>query len=325
MKKILIINTGGTIAMSEDQTTGKVSPSNENPLNIQSQLFNKFASLAVVDYFHLPSPHMTLQHMLSLSHYIQSVSANFDGIIITHGTDTLEETAYFLDLTLNGQIPVVMTGAMRSINEIGSDGLSNLRSAIFVAINEETVGQGVVVVMNEEIHAAAYVTKTHTTNLATFQTPTFGPVGIVSKNDVIYFQQYKREPHYLVNSIDKRVALIKAYAGMEADMIEGLFTYDGIVIEGLGAGNMPPQTIQALEKLLANGVKIVMVSRAFNGITEDVYDYVGGGKQLRQMGVIFVQGLSGIKARIKLVVLLNCSNHSNLEALFDRGAYRFLS
>ncbi|STY63913.1 Probable L-asparaginase periplasmic precursor [Mannheimia haemolytica] len=101
---------------------------------------------------------------------------NVDGVVITHGTDTLEETSYFLDLALSVNIPVVITGAMRSSNELGADGLINLQSAILVALNEESRDKGVLVVMNDEIHNAKFVTKTHTTNVATFQTPTFGLV-----------------------------------------------------------------------------------------------------------------------------------------------------
>lgn len=319
MPKIAILNTGGTIAMSEDHTTGKVSPSSENPLTQKSTLFNHIATLDIVDLFHMPSPHITPEHMLKLANWIQSHSKHYDGIVITHGTDTLEETAYFLELTIKVPIPIVLTGAMRSINEIGSDGLANLRSAILVASSKQSADKGVLVVMNEEIHTATYVTKTHTTNLATFQTPTFGPNGLVSKNQVIYFQKLVREEHYMLRTLTHKVALLKAYAGMESDLIDSVMEhgYSGLVIEGLGAGNMPPATVASLERLLANNIPVVMVSRAFNGVTEDVYDYSGGGKQLRQKGVIFAQGLSGVKARVKLLVLLNSEDEVNLEKAFE--------
>lgn len=318
MKRIVIINTGGTIAMSEDQTTGKVSPSSANPLTRKSSAFSSLALLEVVDLFHMPSPHMTPTDMMALAHWIQSNAIAYDGVVVTHGTDTLEETAYFLELVLDLTIPIVLTGAMRSINEVGSDGLANLRSAILVAASEQSCDKGVLVVMNEEIHTATYVTKTHTTNLATFQTPTFGPNGLVSKNQVIYFQKMLRSEHYPVHALTKRVALLKAYTGMEPDLIAAIGTsgYAGLVIEGLGAGNMPPETVNAIDHLIAEGIPVVMVSRAFNGVTEDVYDYDGGGKQLYQKGVIFTQGLSGVKARLKLLVLLNCAEPVNIAEAF---------
>ncbi len=318
MKRVLLINTGGTIAMSEDQTTGKVSPSSENPINTQTPFFNQLADITVEDLFNLPSPHMTCEKMLQLSDYIQDQAINYDGVVITHGTDTLEETAYFLELTLDLSIPVVLTGAMRSSNEVGSDGMSNLRGAILVASAIESRDQGVLVVMNEEIHSATYVTKTHTTNLATFQTPTFGPIGLISKNEVIYFQHILRQEFYPISSVDKPVALLKAYAGMDDQLLRavGQSGYHGLVIEALGAGNMPPATVDAIVSLLEQGLPIVIVSRSFNGIIEDIYDYEGGGKRLRQLGVIFAQGLSGVKARLKLMAILNADEVVDIETAF---------
>ena len=318
MKSVLLINTGGTIAMSEDHTTGKVSPSSENPINTQIPFFNQLADITVEDLFNLPSPHMTCEKMLQLSDYIQDQAVNYDGVVITHGTDTLEETAYFLELTLDLSIPVVLTGAMRSSNEVGSDGISNLRGAILVASALESRDQGVLVVMNEEIHSATYVTKTHTTNLATFQTPTFGPIGLISKNEVIYFQHILRQEFYPISSVDKPVALLKAYAGMDDQLIRavGQSGYHGLVIEALGAGNMPPATVDAIESLLVQGLPVVIVSRSFNGIIEDIYDYEGGGKRLRQLGVVFAQGLSGVKARLKLMTILNADDEVDIEMAF---------
>lgn len=319
MKKILLINTGGTIAMSQDQTTGKVSPTSDNPIHQQGHLLQNFADIDVLDFLNIPSPHMDLEKMLELSQLIQEKAKSYDGIVITHGTDTLEETAYFLELTLDLPIPIVVTGAMRSSNEIGSDGLANLRSAIFTAREDHSAQKGVLVVMNEEIHTATYVTKTHTTNLATFQTPTFGPIGILYKNQVTYFQELIRHEHYHLTTISQDVALLRAYAGMKADLFEAVLDhgYQGLVIEALGAGNLPPQIVPILEQFMEAQIPVVLVSRAFNGVTEDIYDYPGGGKRLSQMGVIFTQGLSGIKARIKLAVLLNAKEKVSIKQAFQ--------
>lgn len=318
MKKICLINTGGTIAMSEDHTTGKVSPSSENPINLQTNLFSSMADIETVDLFNLPSPHMTEARMLELGQYIEKEAPKYDGFVVTHGTDTLEETAYFLDLTLNLEIPVVLTGAMRSSNEIGADGLANLRSSILVASDDKSAHKGVMVVMNDEIHTAPHVTKTHTTNLATFQTPTFGPIGLISKNQVLYFQELLNHEYYPVKAVDKKVALLKAYAGMGPELFEAVdhAGFAGLVIEALGAGNLPPATLPAIDKFLTKGMPVVILSRAFNGVTEDVYDYSGGGKQLRQKGIIFGQGISGVKARIKLTVLVNAEDTPDIEKAF---------
>ncbi|AIZ78897.1 asparaginase [Actinobacillus equuli] len=308
-KKLLILHTGGTISMSEGED-GKVSPSEKNPLLAALERLNHPAQLSQESVLNVPSPHITLQHWLLLKTRIEKAvnEENYDGIVITHGTDTLEETAYFLDLALDVNVPVAITGAMRSSNELGSDGLINLQSAILVALCPESQGKGVLVVMNDEIHNAKFVTKTHTTNVATFQTPTFGPCGLIAKNRVLYFQQlieYERFPAQTITRTN--VQLVKSYAGMDSFLLEQLAHHgcDGVVIEALGAGNLPPSCLAGLDALLRADIPVVLVSRAFNGVTQDVYDYLGGGKQLKQQNVIFTTGLSGQKARIKLLVLLN--------------------
>lgn len=321
MTKLLILHTGGTISMSEDQTTGRVSPTQTNPLLQHTQSLYSPAIIEQEDMFHLPSPHMTQIEMFKLKQRIEQAALDgYAGIVITHGTDTLEETAYFLDLTLTTDIPVVITGAMRSSNELGSDGLINLQNAILVALSSESCGKGVLVVMNDEIHTAKYVTKTHTTNLATFQTPTFGPIGLISKNRVLYFQTPIKNETFPINALDfQRIHLVKAYAGMDSFLFSTMTTEntDGVVIEALGAGNLPPQTLNGIHNLLTQNIPVVLVSRAFNGVTQDVYDYVGGGKQLRESGVIFTTGLSGQKARIKLMVLLNSTRNKPLDTYFN--------
>ena len=293
--------------MSEDQKTGKVAPTETNPIGVGGNIFSYIADLYVEDLYHLASPQITEREMLGIKNRIEeAVKEGYDGVVVTHGTDTLEETAYYLELTLDIKIPVVVTGAMRSSNEIGADGLANLRSSLVVSTDDESRDKGVLVVMNDEVHTATYVTKTHTTNVATFQTPTFGPIGLVSKNNVIYFQKLIKEEHYEVNTTEKKVYLLKAYTGMDEKLINAVCDLgaDGLVIEALGAGNLPPQTVSAVRNCIKKSIPVVFVSRAFNGVTQDVYDYEGGGKRFQQEGVIFTTGLSGQKARIKLLVLL---------------------
>lgn len=187
MKKILVLHTGGTIAMSADES-GNVTPGDENPLDNYQSSFGTDIELETEDVFNVPSPHITPARMLQLKQRIDKAAhEGVDGVVVTHGTDTLEETAYFLDLTLPNELPVVITGAMRSANEIGSDGLHNLETAIQTASTPDAAEKGVLVVMNDEIHSARYVTKTHTTNVATFRTPTFGPIGLVANKGIVFF------------------------------------------------------------------------------------------------------------------------------------------
>lgn len=318
-KKLLVINTGGTIAMSEDRSTGKVSPSSENPLNQTTDIFSYIGDVTSIDLYNKPSPHISHYEMDGIRKKIEGSATSYDGIVVTHGTDTLEETAYFLDLTLSVDIPVVITGAMRSSNEIGSDGLANLRSALLVAACKEAKDYGVLVVMNDEVHSAKYVTKTHTTNVATFQTPTFGPLALISKSEVLFFQKIIHRENYQLKSLDKKVYLLKAYAGMDGEIIDAIRTIgaSGLVVETLGSGNLPPQTVGAVRRAISDGIQVVFVSRAFNGVTRDVYDYEGGGKRFKADGVIFTTGLSGQKARMKLFVILNADeNIENLQEKF---------
>ena len=319
-KRLLILHTGGTISMKEGEN-GKVSPSARNPLLDALERLNHPAELHQESIFNVPSPHITLDHWVVLKDRIEKAvnEEHFDSSVITHGTDTLEETAYFLDLALNINVPIAITGAMRSSNELGSDGLINLQSAILVALSEDSKGKGVLVVMNDEVHHAKFVTKTHTTNVATFQTPTFGPCGLITKNNVIYFQKLTAYESFPVQKITKNnIQLVKAYAGMDSFLLEQLAHHgcDGVVIEALGAGNLPPTSLKGVHALLEANIPVVLVSRAFHGVTQDVYDYLGGGKELKQQGVIFTTGLSGQKARIKLLVLLNQQREKPLSHYF---------
>ena len=318
MNHILVLHTGGTIAMKEDLQTGKVHPENDNPLLSAVLTLPENTKLTVEEFFNLPSPHITPRHMLELKKRIQQAALqNFTGVVITHGTDSLEETAFFLDTTIGDLLPIVITGAMRSSNEVGSDGLYNYESAIRVAACPQSKGKGVLVVMNDEIHSARYVTKTHTTNVATFRTPTLGPIGLITKSQIQFMQMLIEIKRMDVTHVDGAIPIIKAYAGMQTDLLDILAqgNLDGLVIEALGAGNLPPKTRIPLQKMLARNIPIVLVSRCFNGSAEAVYDYPGGGKELQQMGIIFCPTLNSQKARLKLLIASNC--HLTKQELID--------
>ncbi|WP_247931589.1 asparaginase [Streptococcus oralis] len=304
-KKILVLHTGGTISMQAD-ATGAVVTSQDNPMNHVS---NPLEGIEVhtLDFFNLPSPHIKPKHMLALYHKIKEEADNYDGVVITHGTDTLEETAYFLDTMKIPPIPIVLTGAMRSSNELGSDGVYNYLSALRVASDDKAADKGVLVVMNDEIHAAKYVTKTHTTNVSTFQTPTHGPLGLIMKQEILYFKTAEPRVRFNLEHIQGLVPIISAYAGMTDELIDmlDLEQLDGLVIQAFGAGNIPKETAQKLENLLQKGIPVALVSRCFNGIAEPVYAYPGGGVQLQRAGVFFVKELNAQKARLKLLIALN--------------------
>ncbi|NEU31108.1 asparaginase [bacterium LRH843] len=307
MKKILVLHTGGTIAMQEDEH-GAVRTSAVNPLYSTTQSVASIATIIADDYLNIPSPHMTPTLMIGLANHIREriLSDGFDGVVITHGTDTLEETAYLLDLLLNVEIPVIVTGAMRSSNELSADGPHNLITSIRVAACDDARNMGVLVVFNDEIHAAKTVTKTHTSNVDTFKSPQFGPVGIVSKQTIFIERTPKNRESYDVRQLSKKVALLKSYAGMDREIVDAIANakIDGLVIEAFGQGNVPPAIVPTLTQLIEDNIPVVLVSRCQNGIVQATYAYEGGGKALKDIGVIFTDGLNGQKARLKLMVLL---------------------
>jgi L-asparaginase len=320
LKKILLIHTGGTIAMEENKNTGGVNTKETHPLEATISELSDIAEIVVKNYVNLPSPHITPFHMLELASFIkeQTEADRYDGLVITHGTDTLEETAYVLDLILETPIPVIVTGAMRSSNEHGSDGPYNLISSVRVACEHQSIGKGVLVVFNDEIHAAKNVTKTHTSNIATFQSPQYGPIGIVTKRGVLFHHTPLRSSQFQVKHFSKNVILLKAYAGMDGELINAASkSADGVVIEALGQGNLPPATVPAIKELISRQIPVVLVSRCFNGIAQDIYSYEGGGKHLKELGVIFSNGLNGQKARLKLMIALEITNSAEkLQQLF---------
>ncbi|MEB6276905.1 asparaginase [Staphylococcus gallinarum] len=321
MKKLLVIHTGGTISMSQDESN-QVVTNEKNPISTHQEIIKAYADVTEITPFNVPSPHMDIHYVEQLKNIIESAAKEnqYDGFVITHGTDTLEETAYLLDLTVEISQPIAITGAMRSSNEIGADGLYNFISAIRVATSDESTNMGVMVVFNDEIHTARNVTKTHTSNTNTFQSPNHGPLGVVTKNSVQF--HHKPFEHQILDKIDQNlnIPLVKAYMGMNNDVLEfySKQKVDGIIIEALGQGNIPPTCLKGLAACLNQRIPIVLVSRSFNGIVGPIYAYEGGGATLERQGVIFSNGLNGPKARLKLLVgLSNNLNSDELNHYFE--------
>lgn len=322
MKRILIINTGGTISMAEDPLTHTVAPKDNTPLADLIPYLASYATVEMMDYVNIPSPHITIDLMVELFLKLKALKEQgiYDGFVITHGTDTLEETAFFLDLVWPYSEPIVVTGAMRSSNELGADGPINLVHSVRVAASDKSSGKGVLVVFNDEIHAAPYVTKTHTSNPSTFQSPGLGPVGLLTKKDVLYLYGRQERTILNVDKIRSKVPLLKMVAGFDVEVLMCLRQQkmNGIVIEAFGAGNVPPNVSEEIKHWINNGQHVVIVSRCFQGNVQDIYGYDGGGGQLKDFGVIFCNGLNGQKARIKLLVALEQRwNHEQLVTYFE--------
>lgn len=310
MKKIAIIFNGGTISMKIDEKIKAAVPS-LSAEEIMSMIpgVEEYAEIEAYTFSSMPSPHMTLETMLKLSKFTTELveREDIDGVVITHGTDTLEETAYLLDLTVRTKKPVVVTGAMRSGSELGYDGPFNLATSICTAISDEAVGRGVLVCFNGELNSASEVTKANSMALNAFRTPNFGPIGIVDNDNVIFYRDANYSEKYDVSEIKKQVALIKCVVDMDSSYIDYLIEKGcgGIVIEALGRGNVPPKMVDGVKKATELNIPVVVVSRCFEGRVFESYGYEGGGKQLKDLGVIFGDTLPGQKARIKLILAIN--------------------
>lgn len=328
MKKVAVIFNGGTITMTVDPRIKAAVPtlSGEEIMAMVTGVEN-YADIESYTFSNLPGPHITPELMMELSKYIQSFLCRDDicGVVVTHGTDSLEETAYLLHLTIDSPKPVIVTGSMRNSSELGYDGPANLSASICTAISEEARSRGVLVCLNDELNCAGEVTKSHSMHLNTFQSPEFGPIGIIDNNEAIFYRDSLTKEHIMTDNIETRVDLIKACAGMDSKLIDFcvLEGAKGLVIEAMGRGNIPPKMADGVKAAIEKGVVVVVVSRCFKGRVLDSYGYPGGGKELRNAGVIFGDRLPGQKARIKLMLALSSTtNMKEIQRLFESGRYK---
>ncbi len=307
--RIALFFTGGTISMRIDPATGGAIPMLSGA-EILAQVpgIETLAEIETIDFARLPGPHWTPERILQLAQAVQVKLADetIDSVVITHGTDTLEETAYALDLLLASDKPVVFVGAMRNSSELSFDGPANLKAAVRVAASTEARELGVLVVMNEELIAASEVTKTHTEKTDTFQSRDFGSLGIVDKDHVIVARWPARREHIATDGIESRVEIVKIYAGADGKFIDFAVREGtrGLVIEALGRGNVTPLALAAIKRAIEQGVPVVITSRCPRGRVLDTYAYEGGGKQLTQAGAILGGLLPSHKARVKLMLAL---------------------
>ncbi len=322
MKKIAVIFTGGTISMKVDERISAAIPMMSSG-EIMSMINNidKIAEVEEVEFGSYPGPHMNIEKLIKLRDMVDELvqRADIDGVVITHGTDSLEETAFFLDLSLTTKKPIVVVGAMRNGSELGYDGPANLSAAICTAQCDEAKEMGVLVVMNNEVNPATEVTKTHTMALDTFKSMEFGALGIVDNDEVIFYR--KPAKHKLIGKVNpsNKVHLVKACTGMDSDLLNYMVdsSAEGIVVEAMGRGNIPPEMLPGIKYAIDNGVAVIVVSRCPNGRVLDTYGYAGGGKSLTDLGAIFVSNLNGQKARIKLMLALGkTKNIAEIKEIF---------
>ena len=295
--------------MSIDPTMGGAAPAlSGEEIVARVEGLSDVANFDIINFSRLPGPHVTPAKMLELAQAVQTElhKPEIDGVVITHGTDTLEETAYFLDLILHSDKPIVFVGAMRNSSELSWDGPANLLAAVRVAGDAQARGLGVVIAMSEKIIAANEVTKTHTESVDTFQSRDFGALGMIDKDRVIIARRPTERENIATTKIEERVEIIKATSGSDGKFIDFVVEHGtrGIVIEGMGRGNVPPDYVPAIERALKKNIPVVITSRCPRGRVLDTYAYVGAGKTLTNLGVILGGVLPSHKVRIKLMLLL---------------------
>ena len=312
-KRITIISTGGTIAMGIDAQTGGAVPllSAEDLLENMPSL-GGIARLDVVNFCNKPGPHLLLNDILELSKVTHALfeQNKATGVVITHGTDTLEETAYALDLLVPDDNPVIVTGAMRNASQLSPDGPANLFNSILTAATDDSQSRGTMVVFNSEVHLAREVTKASATQLNAFRSPLFGPIGIIYGKRVEFVRARGPRESIPAKRISAQVELIKFTLDMSNFLLEAIkdSPVDGVVIEGAGVGHVSKTVADGIRDLVNVGKPVVLTSRCYEGLVlEDSYAFVGSEKNLRELGVIIAPGLTGPKARIKLVLALSCT------------------
>lgn len=320
-----VIATGGTIAMKIDARVGGPMPAltGDDLVDAVPRL-RAIADITVCNLFNKPSDHLDAQDWRTLASATAAALADerVDGVLISHGTDTLEETAWFLDLTVTCDKPVVLVGAQRNASALDFDGPRNLLAGVRACVAPACRGLGVIVAMNEELHAAREVTKTHTSSVASFGSGGFGLLGTVSEQGVAVARRPVARPTFaLAGASLPRVDIVAMHAGADGLMVRAALAHgsQGLVVQALGLGNVSRDLAAAIGQALDAGVPVVIASRCPQGSVAPVYGFEGGGLQLQARGAVFAGDLSPQKARILLMLALQAPKSTTaLQRLFDR-------
>ena len=306
---IVLVFTGGTISMRHDAAARGAIPAlaGRDILDLIPQL-KDLGDLEVDDFGAYPGPYMTADRMWELRNRIAAHldRTDVEGVVVTHGTDSLEESAYLIARSLASEKPIVFTGAMRTSSDLGWDGPANLGASIRVAVSEEARGFGVLVVMGDRIYAGLDVTKAHTHMLDAFESPGLGPLGVVDDGRVV-FRRAIPSPTEVVEptALGGPVDIVYAYAGSDSRLLDAARADGvGVVIAAMGRGNVPPAMVPGIERWLEERKPVVVASRALRGRVGHTYGYPGGGRRLHDLGVIFAGSRRPQQARIDLMLAL---------------------
>ncbi|MBX3356273.1 MAG: asparaginase [Phycisphaeraceae bacterium] len=319
--KLLFLSLGGTITMVPGERGG-VSPAlGAEELIASVPGLGEVANIEARSPLRLPSPSLSMAHMVSVAEELnRAFQGDFDGAVVIQGTDTIEESAFMLDLLVSGDRTVVMTGAMRSAAAPGADGPANLLAAAIVAGSEQARGQGTLVVLNYDIHAARFVQKSHTALPSAFLSPLVGELGVVVEREARLYVRVPRNPTLPVAGGEPvPIALVKIAMGDDGRLLRALpdLGFKGCVIEGMGAGHVPAPMAECVGHLAAR-MPVVLASRAMTGpVFTRTYGYEGGEIDLISRGVIPAGYLSGLKARLLLgLVMRSNQDRAGIDAAF---------
>jgi L-asparaginase len=305
--RTVVVSTGGTIAMRPEPATGKLVPAVSGEELVEMLAWLEAPPLELDDFVRVPSFDMHGELALSLARRVAEHASRTDvaGIVVTHGTDTMEETVYLLDRVLDTDLPVVLTGAQRGADEADSDGPRNLRDAIRVAASGEAGGRGALLVFAGEVHPAREARKVHTSAVRAFASPGYGPVGHVDGDVVAFRRSPERRPPLPLPARLAHVDLLRLHAGSDARFLRTSVETgaEAIVLEGTGRGNANDQVLEGVRAAVAGGVAVAVCSRCLEGRVEPVYGR-GGGRDLAEAGALFAGDLAGPKARVLLQVAL---------------------
>ncbi|RLK53565.1 asparaginase [Actinokineospora cianjurensis] len=323
MTRVAVIGMGGTIAMAPSAAGGVVPALDAADLIAAVPgLAELGLEITACGLRSLPSPSLSFGDLAALSATVQAeIDAGAAGVVVTHGTDTIEETALFLDVTIDSEVPVVVTGAMRHPTSAGADGPANLFAAIRVAASDTARGLGALVVMSDEVHGARFVRKGHTSSTAAFVSPGFGPLGLVVEGEP-RLRGTPRVPLHLPAAAavsDLRVALVTVALGDDGELLRlGGPAFDGIVLAGLGAGHVPAGMVPIVSELAAR-VPVVLASRTGSGpVLRHTYGYPGSERDLLDRGLVHAGFLDPAKARVLLLLLLaNGADRARIVSAFE--------
>ncbi len=310
MSTVVVVSTGGTIAMRPDPETGKLVPAVSGEELVEMLAWPEAPPLELDDFVRVPSFDMHGELALSLARRVIEHAGRGDlaGVVIAHGTDTMEESVFLIDRLLGSELPVVLTGAQRGADEKDTDGPRNLRDAIRVASAPEARGRGAMIAFAGELHAAREVRKVHTSALRAFAAPGSGPIGVVDGERVVFQRRPERRPALPVPPELAPVDLIRLYAGSDARFVRAAVESGAraVVLEGTGRGNANDQVVAGVRDAVARGVTVAVCSRCVAGRVEPVYGR-GGGRDLAEAGALFAGDLAGPKARVLLQIALGAS------------------